>query len=164
MIPVISNLLEKRINLATALRKISDMYWRGGAVIVTSDMKKRALIETIIQPDGDVITKLTCQQIDDKLWKAHQAKIVSIITSISTLRWTLKRVVWSLSILIPLGWETYNILVRHAGWVWSWRYLADLLGVIVIYIAGRILGILAKRLFKKFGQRFTKFEWSFPKV
>lgn len=135
------------------------LYARGGAVIHTSDTEI-VLIETTIQPDGDVIMSIrpsiknVSMECAKRKWETHLRKVESRVDLLRRLRKGLKWLPYASIVPFLSGvYESYEVSLH-----WNWIVVTFSIGVLLL--AGRWLAALIFQLIiRRALNHFSLEEW-----
>ena len=138
------------------------LYARGGAVIRTSDTEI-GLVETTIQPDGDIIMNIrpSIKNVPvegaKRKWKTHLKKVESRVDMLRRLRKALR-------------WLPYASIVPFLSGVYEscegsfhWNWVVVTFGIGVLLLAGRWLtAAVFQLIMRRILNHFSPEEWNRP--
>jgi hypothetical protein len=159
----------------SAIRFVVQLFARGGARVRTPDVD-RPLLETVIQPDGDVITKIWKPKCVDLWgecgkheweeyvkceWPQHVKKVNSGIDSLRRARFILQKLSY-LSIM-PTVAGLCHLLKEPFGW--NWLHIIILYGILLLFllVLRRLIALVFRCMVKWVATHFSKEEWKPPR-
>jgi hypothetical protein len=149
------------------------LFARGGARICTPD-EKIPLLETVIQPDGDVVTKVWEPEAAGR-WEEHRKReweeyvrsqsrkhlktLGSRTDCLRSVRFMLHKLLYLSS--VPTAWGLYRLFRQPSGWGWLVIITEYAIVPFLILLIVRVLmPALCRCVLKCVAGRFSEEEWT----
>ena len=144
---------------------VVQMFSRGGARICTPS-EEAPLLETVIQPDGDVIVKVwrDADKWDDRVtaqWAEHEKKVKSTIHRLRWLRFALQKL--SYLSVVPTVWGLYSLFSGPFSGKWLHVLAVYGLPLVVLLVAKPAIGVVFRMVVNCAARQFTSEEWNPPR-